>query len=94
MKPNMNFGQVIRGPGLSGQSGTFAGILDARGMTKVANSILIIRKAKSPDWSDAKDSLMMSWATAYTSWLANSPSGKGAASRPKFVFDLVRGYAL
>lgn len=84
MNPNLNFGQVIRGPGVSGRSGTFTGILDARGMVKIANAIGMIRIANSSDWP-ALDAKMMSWTNNYVSWLVNSPSGKKAASRPKSV---------
>jgi hypothetical protein len=87
MNPNMNFGQVIRGPGASGRTGTFTGILDARGMVKVVNAIGIVRTANSPDWP-ALDGLMIKWANEYVSWLINSPSGKKAVTRPKFVFAL------
>lgn len=92
MNPNLNFGQVIRGPGISGRSGTFTGILDARGMVKIANAIGIVRSANSSDWS-ALDGQMMKWANEYVSWLINSPSGKKAASRPKSVPALFCLYA-
>lgn len=82
MNPNMNFGQIVRGPGPEGRSGTFTGILDLRGLVKVVNAILILKATQSPDWTDARDQAMSTWMGQYAGWLTDSPLGKSTASRP------------
>lgn len=83
MNPNMNFGQLVRGPGKAGQTGTFTGILDMRGMVKVANAIQILKAAKSSDWTSARDKAMTSWTQQYVTWLQTSSIGKQTAAAPK-----------
>lgn len=83
MNPNMNFGQMVRGPGQSGQQGTFTGVLDLRGIVKIINGILILKAAGSPDWTTPRDQELATWMAQYTDWLRNSPLGKLASSRPK-----------
>ncbi|KAK0208599.1 chondroitin AC/alginate lyase [Desarmillaria ectypa] len=80
MNPNMNYGQVARGP--NSQNGTFTGILDARGHVKVANSITVMKALKNPDWTQDRDQGMMNWMSAYLNWLKTSDIGKKTASRP------------
>ncbi|KZS92921.1 chondroitin AC/alginate lyase [Sistotremastrum niveocremeum HHB9708] len=73
MNPNVNYGQVVRGPGT--QTGSYMGIVDLRGMVKVSNAVMILRGIKSPDWTAAKDSAMVSWAKSYIKWLQTSDLG-------------------
>ena len=61
MNPNMNYGQLVRGPGKEHQIGTFTGILDMRAFVKVVNAIQLLRVTKSPDWTSAREQAMMSW---------------------------------
>lgn len=81
LNPNVNYGQVVRGPGT--QVGSYMGIVDFRGMVKVANAVMILRGSKSPDWTSTKDAAMVSWAKAYVTWLQNSDLGKRAQTAPK-----------
>ncbi|KAJ7487393.1 chondroitin AC/alginate lyase [Mycena galericulata] len=81
LNPNMNFGQVVRGPGASGKQGTFTGILDLRGIVKIVNCLQILRKTGSPDWTDARDQAMGGWMGQYLSWLTDSDLGKSTASK-------------
>lgn len=83
MHPNVNFGQLVRGPGKDHQVGTFTGILDLRGMVKVANGVQILRNIKSPGWTPAREQAMMQWMQTYVSWLQNSDLGKSVASKAK-----------
>jgi hypothetical protein len=83
MNPNMNFGQVVRGPGRAGQSGTFTGILDLRDMVKVVNAVMLMKASGSPEWTDVRDQAMIGWINQYREWLQVSDIGKVAASRPK-----------
>lgn len=82
MHPDMNYGQIVRGPGAKGSSGTWCGILDLRGIVKVVNGILIMKGMRSPDWTIERDQSMNSWITQYAEWLTQSNLGKEAASRP------------
>lgn len=79
--PEVNYGQVIRGPGkLVGQ---YLGIIDFRAMVKVANAIGVMRAAKAPAWTSSLDSQMNNWSKQYVSWLQTSDLGKRAGSAPK-----------
>lgn len=81
MHPNVNFGQLVRGPGKAHQTGTYTGILDLRGMVKVVNAIQLMRSTKSPDWTPAREQAMTKWVQAYASWLENSDLGKEVSSK-------------
>jgi hypothetical protein len=90
MNPNMKFGQVVRGSGPEGISGTFTGVLDLRGLVKIINAIAMIKSAESPDWTQDLDQQMSSWLSSYVNWLSTSTIGTKTATRPKFssVFSL------
>lgn len=79
----MNFGQIVRGPGKSGEEGTFTGVLDLRGIVKIINGILILKASNSPYWTSARDGAMSNWMVQYAGWLQNSNLGLASASRPK-----------
>ncbi|KAI0348647.1 chondroitin AC/alginate lyase [Trametopsis cervina] len=81
MHPNINFGQLVRGPGKDHLVGTFTGILDLRGMVKVSNAIQLMRASKAPDWTSARDTAMINWMKSYVSWLQTSNIGKSTASK-------------
>ena len=83
MAPNLNFGQMVRGPGADHQKGTFTGILDLRAMVKVVNAIQLLKAANSPDWTSARDQAMVAWVKAYMNWLQTSALGKEVASKAK-----------
>ena len=83
MTPNMNFGQMVRGPGKDHQLGTFTGVLDLRGIVKVVNAIQLLKAANSPDWTSARDQAMVTWVKSYISWLETSDLGKQVASKAK-----------
>ncbi|KIK71137.1 hypothetical protein GYMLUDRAFT_254404 [Collybiopsis luxurians FD-317 M1] len=89
MNPNMNFGQVVRGPGK--QTGSWTGPLDLRGLAKIVNGMIIFRKLeglssrsleKRNIWSPEIDQKMRTWMIQYLEWLTTSPIGKKARSRP------------
>ncbi|KIJ68290.1 hypothetical protein HYDPIDRAFT_24584 [Hydnomerulius pinastri MD-312] len=82
MRPNMNFGQVVRGPGTKGQEGTFTGVLDLRGIVKIVNAVLILRSKNSTDWTYKRDHEMVLWMEQYVNWLETTSIAKTAASRP------------
>ena len=67
MNPNLNYGQIIRGPNNAG--GTHTGILDLKCMAKVVSGILLLRGANSTDYTDEVDSGMAVWAGNQASWL-------------------------
>ncbi|KAH9944487.1 chondroitin AC/alginate lyase [Epithele typhae] len=81
MNPNMNFGQLVRGPGRAHQIGSWTGILDMRGLVKVVNAIEVLKGVKSADWTTAREKAMMDWMKSYASWLENSALGKEVASK-------------
>jgi hypothetical protein len=83
MNPNLAYGQVVRGPGKEGQSGTFTGILDLRGLVKVVNAIMVLKAAKSDDWTQGMDAAMHDWMAQYSAWIEGSSLGRSTSSRPK-----------
>lgn len=83
MHPNMNFGQLVRGPGKDRQMGTFTGILDFRALVKIVNSAQILKAIKSPDWTSAREQGLTTWMKAYVSWLQTSNIGKETAGKAK-----------
>ncbi|EAU92867.2 hypothetical protein CC1G_03654 [Coprinopsis cinerea okayama7 len=85
MNPNLKYGQVVRGPGPAGISGTFTGILDLRGTVKIVNGLMLLRELAHPDWTDKRDSAMRSWLSQYGQWLTHSDIGKMTGSRPKYA---------
>jgi Alginate lyase len=83
MHPNVQYGQVVRGPGPAGRTGTFTGILDLRSLVKVLNGILVLKALGHPTWTSQRESAMQSWSLQYSQWLAESDIGKKTGSRPK-----------
>ncbi|KAI1797767.1 chondroitin AC/alginate lyase [Ganoderma leucocontextum] len=81
MNPNLNFGQLVRGPGKVHQMGTFTGILDLRVIVKIINAIALLKAAGSPDWTSAREQAMTNWMRSYASWLESSAIGKETASK-------------
>ncbi|KAG6915941.1 hypothetical protein DXG01_009207 [Tephrocybe rancida] len=71
MNPNLNYGQMNRGP--TGQSGSHTGILDLKGMAKVLTAIEILRKTKCTDWTADLDNKMIAWTKEYIGWLESAP---------------------
>ena len=88
MNPNLNFGQIVRGPGPDGQKGTFTGVLDLRGMVKVCNAIQLLKAGGSSVWTKMRDDAMSAWLSKYSKWLDTSEIGQKAASRPKYVSSI------
>ncbi|KAH9486782.1 hypothetical protein JR316_0000847 [Psilocybe cubensis] len=82
VNPNVDFGQIVRGPGESGRTGTFTGILDLRGLVKIVNSVSILKALDSPDWSKDRDNKLISWFSTYITWLSTSGIGQKAGTRP------------
>ncbi|KZV86732.1 hypothetical protein EXIGLDRAFT_840551 [Exidia glandulosa HHB12029] len=76
VKPNLQYGQLVRGPGV--ENGTYTGILDYRWITKVANAVSIMRAANTTQWSAADDSAFNVWGKQYINWLTTSSLGNQA----------------
>ncbi|KAI0032445.1 chondroitin AC/alginate lyase [Vararia minispora EC-137] len=75
MNPNLNYAQVIRGPG--SRYGAHTGVLDLKCMAKIATGILALRQANSPDWTGEIDAQMTNWTADYINWLQTSPIALG-----------------
>ncbi|RDB17371.1 hypothetical protein Hypma_001833 [Hypsizygus marmoreus] len=71
MNPNLNYGQMQRGP--TGQFGSHTGILDLKGMAKIVTGIIILRNKKSTDWTTDLDNQMNAWTKEYITWLETAP---------------------
>ena len=81
MNPQVKYGQVIRGPG--DQDGQYLGILDFRGMVKVANAVRVLKASGAKEWDSATDKQLKDWASKYAAWLRTSVIGKKGNDAPK-----------
>lgn len=81
MHPRIEYGQLIRGPGA--QIGQFLGVIDFRGMVKLANAVQIFRIANTPAWTASLDAQMTAWTKQYVKWMQTDPIGQKALSAPK-----------
>jgi len=79
MSPNLNYGQIVRGPP-GNQLGSFMAVVDLRGITRVANAVQILRQTAAPDWTLDRDRRMVVWAKSYLNWLQTSDIGKKSAA--------------
>ncbi|THU91765.1 chondroitin AC/alginate lyase [Dendrothele bispora CBS 962.96] len=79
LNPNVNFGQVVRGPGQN--MGTFTGILDFRGMVKIINGLQILKVAGYSATKESSDGLQR-WFQQYGKWLDTNTLSKKAGTRP------------
>ncbi|KAF8310497.1 chondroitin AC/alginate lyase [Clavulina sp. PMI_390] len=70
MDPNLNYAQLIRGVGKN--VGSHTGLLDFKGMAKIASGVLTLRKGNATSWTQATDDGFKSWLTAYLPWLLNN----------------------
>ncbi|KAG7099362.1 hypothetical protein E1B28_001218 [Marasmius oreades] len=82
MNPHADYGQIVRGPGPKGSSGSFTGVLDMRGLVKMYNGVGILRATQSPEWTLAMDQSLKEWTRNWTSWMTGSSLGKVAGTRP------------
>ncbi|KAA1474643.1 chondroitin AC/alginate lyase [Dentipellis sp. KUC8613] len=80
MNPNLNYAQMERGP--KGQNGSHTGVLDLKGMAKIATGLLILQGGNSPDWTSDLSSQLATWTTTYIKWLTTSPIALGEADAP------------
>ncbi|CAG8523859.1 14321_t:CDS:2 [Ambispora leptoticha] len=78
MAPNVEYGQVIRGPG--NWTGRAEGILDLRNFVYIPPSIQILKNSTS--WNSDMDNGMKNWFTQYIDWLQNSSIGKTEGAAP------------
>ncbi|KAI0048344.1 chondroitin AC/alginate lyase [Auriscalpium vulgare] len=82
MHPNMQFAQIVRGPGPSGQIGTFTGVLDMRGLVRMINAVMVLKTVGASAWSAQRDAAFKSWVSSYVSWLEKNPAAQKAAGSP------------
>ncbi len=87
MNPNLNYAQVVRGPGAN--TGAHTGVLDLKCMTKIANAVLILRGGKAPEWTEALDVGLVNWTTTYIGWLTHDTLALQEAASSKCVASLL-----
>ncbi|KZV91347.1 chondroitin AC/alginate lyase [Exidia glandulosa HHB12029] len=80
MNPNLNYSQVIRGPGV--QVGNHYGVLDMKTTSKILTAILLFRKAPYAGWTAELDGKMVNWSQRFIKWLETHPFGKDEGSTP------------
>ncbi|KAJ1303043.1 hypothetical protein OPQ81_011244 [Rhizoctonia solani] len=75
MNPNLNYSQLLRGPGE--QKGSHNGVLDLKCMTKLTSGVLLLREGQAPEWNKTVDDGLVAWAKRYIVWLTTSELGLG-----------------
>ncbi|KAF8495468.1 chondroitin AC/alginate lyase [Russula emetica] len=82
MNPNLNYSQVVRGPGQTSRTGRSSGVIDLKCMVKVVNAVLVLRAGQPPGWTSAIDSGLVNWTKSYIKWLTSSQIALAAAVAP------------
>ena len=67
MNPNLEYSQVVRGPG--NQTGKHTGVLDMKVIAKVVSGVELLRASGASQWLAATDSGLNSWAKDMATWL-------------------------
>ncbi|KGB74556.1 hypothetical protein CNBG_0394 [Cryptococcus deuterogattii R265] len=75
MNPNLNYAQVIRGPG--DQMGRHTGVLDLACMAKIVSGVQVMRSIKPAEWQQETETGIMQWASEQLNWLYTSEQGLG-----------------
>ncbi|THH00274.1 hypothetical protein EW026_g2231 [Hermanssonia centrifuga] len=70
MNPNLNYGQMQRGP--NGQTGSHTGLLDLKCMAKIASGILVLRIGKAAEWTSDIDDQFVAWINKYIQWVTTA----------------------
>ncbi|KAF8309087.1 chondroitin AC/alginate lyase [Clavulina sp. PMI_390] len=73
MTPNLNYAQLVRGVGMN--IGTHTGVLDLKGLAKIASAVLTLRQGNVAEWTQATDNGFKAWLTEYLPWLRNNTLG-------------------
>lgn len=76
MRPEIKYGQIIRGPARNGSDndwtiGTFRGLVDSRHLIKAWNAVIILRGTKCSSWGQTDDLKMREWTQQFSDWLLN-----------------------
>jgi hypothetical protein len=86
MNPNLNYGQVVRGPDTY-KTGTHMGVLDLKSMVKILSAVLVMREGNASGWTSEIDSGLVAWTTTYIGWLTtNALALKEAAATKCVIF--------
>ena len=81
MNPNLNYAQVVRGPGA--QLGKHTGVLDMKGMAKVVSGVMLLRELNATEYAQEVDDGLVSWAGDMVDWLETSEQGLGERNATK-----------
>ena len=85
MNPNLNYGQVVRGPGPTSNTGMHTGVLDLKCMVKVVNAVLVLRAGNASEWTSEIDSGLVTWTKSYIGWLTTNAIALTEAAATKCV---------
>jgi len=84
MNPNLNYAQVIRGPGK--QLGDSAGVLDMETIAKIASGVAVMRMSGAAEWKYATDVGLVNWAKEMVNWLTTNEAALGEKNATKWEF--------
>ena len=82
MNPNMNYGQMVRGP--TSNIGNHTGVHDLKCIVKVVKAVLVLRAGNAPGWTSAINSGLVTWTKSY-GWLTTNQIALAEAAATKCV---------
>jgi hypothetical protein len=85
MNPNLEYAQMIRGPRKDGSAprGARTGILDLKGMIKIAAGVEVLRRGRAAEWSQEVDDGLKTWMASYERWLMTNDLALAEAASSK-----------
>lgn len=81
MNPNLNYAQVVRGPGQ--QEGDREGVLDLEVISKIVGGVEVMRRSGSKEWEQETDEGVVRWAGEMVEWLVTAGQALGERDATK-----------
>lgn len=75
MLPNLDYAQTIRGVGQ--MVGAHTGLLDLKGMAKIATGVLTLRLGNAAGWTPEVDAGLQAWIQSYLPWVTSNKLAVG-----------------
>lgn len=85
MNPNLEYAQMVRGPREDGSPprGARTGILDLKGMVKIAAGVEVLRQGGAEAWTQEVDDGLKGWMEKYEGWLMSNDLALAEAASSK-----------
>ncbi|ODO06432.1 hypothetical protein L198_01664 [Cryptococcus wingfieldii CBS 7118] len=70
MNPNLNYAQIVRGPGYS--EGKHTGVLDMTVIAKIISGVNVMKALKPAEWRQETEDGFLTWVTQQITWMETS----------------------